>query len=421
MIQVYADGVLVYDSRLEDYGLEGLTVTSGMNVGGTAEIIMPVNHPAYDRFISYRTIVTVYRDGVLRFRGRALYVADNFYCQRTVTCEGELCLLRDAVHRPYSYAGSPAEIFHQVIEVYNSQVDDFKKFKVGSVRIMHPNNYIGLDNESAETVLDTVNKLIERCGGVITFDTLIDGNRYINWWDEIEHECLQTIEFGKNLLDFSRTGANTQALMTGLIPYGAKDETTKKRITLEPVNEGKDYIIAEDAKQLRGTIMATVTWDDITTPENLLRRAQEYLEENKVFITSLELSALDLSYLDKKLEGFALGIMVRVISRPHGIDARFRLTKLTEDFLNPSKSKITLGREIQSLTGADAAGDRSSKNDLEQFKVEMAANNTFNEERIVSSIVQKVSEKYVLKDDLTEINVKISELEQKIIELEGSI
>ena len=31
MIQVYADGALVYDSRLEDYALLGLTVTAALN------------------------------------------------------------------------------------------------------------------------------------------------------------------------------------------------------------------------------------------------------------------------------------------------------------------------------------------------------------------------------------------------------
>ena len=46
MIQAYADGALFYDSRLEDHALLGLTVTTGLNKGGTASIIMPPQHPA---------------------------------------------------------------------------------------------------------------------------------------------------------------------------------------------------------------------------------------------------------------------------------------------------------------------------------------------------------------------------------------
>ena len=97
MIQIYADNVLVYDSRLAEYALQSLTLSRGLNVGGTAVITMPPHHPAYDAFVAFRTIVEVYKDGVLRFRGRALPPADDFYNMRTVTCEGERCFFQDAL------------------------------------------------------------------------------------------------------------------------------------------------------------------------------------------------------------------------------------------------------------------------------------------------------------------------------------
>ena len=101
MIQIYAGGVLSYDSRLEDYGLLGLTVTTGLNKGGTAQIVMPPNHPAYNLYTSYKTIVEIYRDDALQFRGRALYPSDDSINRRTETCEGEICFFQDAVSRPY--------------------------------------------------------------------------------------------------------------------------------------------------------------------------------------------------------------------------------------------------------------------------------------------------------------------------------
>ena len=52
MIQIYADGVLTYDSRVESYVLVGLTITTGLNIGGTAEITMPPAHPAYNAYTS---------------------------------------------------------------------------------------------------------------------------------------------------------------------------------------------------------------------------------------------------------------------------------------------------------------------------------------------------------------------------------
>lgn len=372
MIQVYADGALVYDSRLEEYDLVGLKITNGLNVGGTAEITMPANHPAYNAFVSYKTIVTVYRDGVLRFRGRVLYPADNFYGERTITCEGEMCLLRDAISRPYVYTGDPEDVFYSIMKEHARQTDDFKHFGIGAVTATDPNDYIRLESESAETVLDTINKLIDRCGGYITFtDGSREGERLINWLDTLERESDQVIEFGENLLDFARTGANTTSLATGLIPYGAKDETTGKRLDIKSVNDGVDYILDNDAVALHGKIMATAVWDDVTVASNLLTKAKAWLAEHKGFITSLELTALDLSYLDKSLDRFAVGDLIRVVSVPHKLDDWFQLTQMSEDMLHPENSTIVLGKDVLSLTSADVAGDYQGRNEIEAVKVQI--------------------------------------------------
>lgn len=181
MIQIYADGVLTYDSRLDEYDLHGLKVTTGLNKGGTAEIVMPADHPAYSAYIGHRTIVEIYRDGDLRFRGRALYPEDDFYNTRTVICEGELCFLRDGISRPYTYADTLQNVFTAVVGKYNAQVEPFKQFKIGNVEGEGTDTYISMESEDAETVLDTINNMIELCGGYITFTTDATGARVINW------------------------------------------------------------------------------------------------------------------------------------------------------------------------------------------------------------------------------------------------
>ena len=372
MIQVYADDRLVYDNRLEEYDLKGLKVTSGLNVGGTAEIMMPAEHPAYSAFTSYKTIVTIYRDGVLRFRGRALYPAVNLLGDKTITCEGELCFLRDSINRPYKYQASPRSIFVTLINAHNAQQrNPAKQFNVGDVTVVDSNDYVLLESESAETILDTLNKAVERCGGYVTFTSNDDGTRSIHWLEELGDHSGQTIEFGENLLDFASTGANTKNLATGLVPYGARDETTKKRITIESVNGGKDYIMAEDAVDERDVIMGTATWDDVTIPANLLKKAQAYLQEAKLFITSLTLTALDLSYMDKSIDTFTVGDQIKVLSAPHGVNENFQLTQLTEDLLNPANSQITLGKDVLSLTGEDVATDKKGQAALNSVQVQV--------------------------------------------------
>lgn len=379
MIQIYADGVLIYkngvatyeddvltyDSRLEEYDLQALRITAGLNKGGTAEIVMPPYHPAANSYVGFRTIVRIYRDGALRFRGRALYPVDDVNNARTVVCEGELCFLQDGVLRPYLYQDTPRNIFASVVAEFNAQVEPFKQFKVGEVIVTDPNDYVRLESEDAETVLGTVNKLLERCGGYIVFTTDDTGARVINWLAEVGNANRQTIEAGENLFDFNRTGANTD-LATALIPYGAKDDTTGERLTIVSVNGGKDYIKDDAAVAVRGTIMRPVFWDDVTDAQNLLRKAQQYLNECKLFVTSLTLTAFDLSYIDKSVESFKIGDRIRVVSRAHGVDEDFQLTESTEDMLNPGGSFITLGKEIRSLTSLDVAGDDKSRSELHQ-------------------------------------------------------
>ena len=398
MIQIYADGVLAYDSRLEDYDLIGLKITRGVNKGGTAEIIMPPYHPAYSLYTGYRTIVEIYRDGALRFRGRALYPMDDFRNQRTVVCEGEMCFLQDAVIRPYLYETDPASIFTSVVTLYNEEVDDYKGFKLGNITVTDPNNYVRLESESAESAMAVINKLIERCGGYIVFTTDATGARVIHWLTTIGTRSGQAIELGENLLDFSRSGANTD-LATALVPYGAKDETTGARVTIASVNDGKDYIVDETAAAIRGTITKTATWDDVTEPVNLLTKARQYLNECKLFVTSLTLTALDLSWVDKSIDSYDVGDLIRVKSDAHKLDEDFQLIELTENLLRPEQSTICMGKEVRSLTQMDVAGDDKSQSDIKKVTFEVRRDIEINvnkaaaetEQRLMSVIEQQAS------------------------------
>lgn len=416
MIQVYAGGLLAYDSRLSEYKLKALNVTTGVNKGGTATIAMPPQHPAIDAFDAYKTIVEIYRDGLLKFRGRALYPTDDFYNNRTVLCEGERCFFQDAVCRPYLNQDNPAAIFAAVVGIYNSQVEEAKQFKVGTVTVTDANDYIRMESESAEKCSAIIDKLQERCGGYITFTTdSTDGKRVINWLASLDYRSGQVIEFGENLLSYAKSGANTN-LITAVLPYGAKDEETGQRVTIESVNGGVDYIQDDEAVALRGFIIEPVIWDDVTNPTNLLRKAQQYLEGRRYIINSLQLTALDLSYVDKSVDSFQVGDTIRVVSRPHNVDDDFLLTDRTEDLLSPANSSITLGKDISTLTDADVAGDRQNQEGLYKVTHQVKADYLLNIAKAVEqmettmsslisqtsqSIMQEVSKTYTTNDQLT--------------------
>ena len=403
MIQVFADDFTVYDSRLPDRGLLGLKVTAALNKGGTAEILMPPDHPAYRVFTSYKTLVTVYREDLLLFRGRALYPKDDRFNRRTIVCEGERCFLRDSTIRPYLYQDTPAEIFADLIAQHNTQVDEFKTFQVGTVTVTDPNDYVRLESETAEQTLDVIDKLVERVGGYIVFTTNEEGRRVINWYESLGYQSGQAIEFGENLLDFARDGSSTD-MVNRVIPYGAKNEETGERVTVKSVNNDLDYIQDDESVALRGVVSRPVYWDDVTEPANLLRKAQQYLETSKMAVTSLQLTAVDLSLLDRFIDTFQVGDLVTVRSAPHNVDDVFQLRERTYNLLDPQSDQITLGKDLTSLTGSDVLGDRETMSQLHRTEQSIKADYTLGianavqtTKETLESLIKQTSESIMLE------------------------
>ena len=111
---------------------------------------------------------------------------------------------------------------------------------------------------------------------------------------------------------------------------------------------------------LRGRIMAVVTWDDVTEPANLLKKAKEELARRKLAVVALQLTAADLSRMDRNIDGYHMGDLVPVLSKPHGVDDLFQLKERTTDWLEHDGGSISLGQTVQSLTGADVSAQQTA-------------------------------------------------------------
>ena len=201
MFQVYADGNLIYDSRYEEFLIAKGQLTLEANKSGSFGFTLYRDHPYYDRIEKLATIITVYRDGSLIYRGRVIKSVDGFYNDKTFTCEGELSFLLDSIQRAYSFTGSPEELFDQFITEHNSQVGTDKQFTVGQVTVTDPNDYINRSNSAYENTLSNLNaKLVESLGGYINITSGENGARVINWIKDFPYLSTQSIEFGENLL-----------------------------------------------------------------------------------------------------------------------------------------------------------------------------------------------------------------------------
>lgn len=371
MIQIWTnDAEMVSDSRIPEHELLKLNITRGLDKGGTAEITLPPGHPAYDRFPIFRTIVAIYRDGALKFRGRALYPQDDFNGRRTITCEGEFCFFQDAMYKSYRFQGKRENVFQRIVQDYNEQVEPLKQFKPGVVSGVGEGTYITIGSEDPATIQEALVHLRDRCGGHFVFSTDETGARVVNWVGTVGTQRQQEITLD-NLISLSKNGAFTE-LVTVVEPLGAKDEETGIRATIESVNNGKSYIKNDAAVTLYGTIKKVVVFDNVAEPSNLLVEAQRYLDEASQPVGSIELTAIDMSYVDKDIDSYDIGDYIKVRSKAHGIydplhnGEWFQLTEQSEDLLNPANNKITLGKKTETLTGRSVAVDASTAGAIQQ-------------------------------------------------------
>ncbi len=416
MYKIFCDNTLIYDSTLPDYVISKGQITKEINKSGKFEFTIYSSNPFYNLIQKMKSVITVFKGNEKIFRGRVINEAIGFYKDKTFTCEGELGFLLDSIQRPFSFTGTPEELLTQFITLHNDQVDDSKKFVIGTVTVTDPNDYINRSSEDYETTLENIEKrLLETLGGYIFITENDSGNRVINWYEESPYRSGQLIEFGENLLSFTKTN-RADEIATAIIPLGYEIENTetggKSRLTIVDVNDGKDFIYNQDAVDLYGWIFKVETWDDVTQASNLKTKAEAFLLDKIKQSITIELSAIDLSLMDKSIDSFSLGDYITIVSDPHGLNDEYLLEKQTIDLLKPDNDKITLGYSYNAFT--DTSVTKNNKNDTLIKTVETIHNNYVTNaivteevetlrsliDQTSSSITSEILADYVVNDEL---------------------
>lgn len=361
MYKVYCDSWLLYTPTMDELKLINPKLDLEVNKTGSFTFTIFPGHPYYSRLKKLKSIITVYQNNDIIFRGRILNDEKGFRNEKQVTCEGELAFLLDTTQRPYEYKGDVAGLFTQLITEHNKQVEPAKQFKVGEITVTDKNGYINRSDTQYLSTYDSVfKKLIDTHGGYLNIRHEPDGN-YIDYLSEFKLLNQQDIELRKNILDLKQI-TKGEDIATAILPLGAKIKTendqgemveTGERLTISSVNGGKDYVFDQSAVDNFGWIFKVITWDDVTLPENLLRKANEELANAFSYTKSLEISAVDLSGTNRKISSFRVGTYNKVISKLHDIDELLLVTKLSINLANPKSDKMTLGVSFKSFTDQD--------------------------------------------------------------------
>ena len=367
IFRVYVDGELFYHPGLSKLAITQAQVSEDAESIDSLTLSAPYNHPYLASIHPMASIITCKKGDDIVFEGRAMDDGVDFYNTHTWKCESCLAYLKDTIQPPFSYNGSLRDLLEHFIDVHNAAVEEQKRFVIGNITVTDNNDYVSYSNSEYSVTMDAIkSKLLNTHGGYLQV-RYEDGKKYLDYLADFNLRSLQTVEFGKNLLDVKITHDHTKRA-TALIPLGAKQTLTnedgnetesEERVTITSVNDGKSYICDDTAVKEIGWIWASEVWEDVTLPSNLLRKAQTRLVDLVKGITSIELTIVDESDTGADIGDIRARMYVECISKPHGINGTYIVLTRTRDYMNPSSNTITIGASGVTLTSKTAKQERN--------------------------------------------------------------
>lgn len=363
MYKVYCDGHTIHDPSMNDINwmLISPVITKEANRADSFTFAIPKTHANADKLQQLKSVIEVYEDDRRIFRGRILNEAKDWNDTKTVVCEGGLALLNDTIKRPYqTQTLSAAAYFRWLITYHNNLAPSDKKFTCRNVTV--PGSLTIPENAAYPTIWHELeNNLLNQFGGYLFCDYDDDEGRYvIDYLEDSPYHASQIIRFGENLIDLERE-TKGEDIITRLIPLGCKlDDIAssggpvggygEKRLTIENVNDGKDYLVNTAAETIYGQIWGVEIYDNIDSASALMTKGQQSLALRSQGMASIRFTAVDLHILDSDIDSLDFMSYVTLEDTVHNVSGEYLVTKKTIDLADPAKGTITIGDETKGIS-----------------------------------------------------------------------
>lgn len=370
------DTYTLYDPRSPDLRVVSPTCKLAVNKAGLLTLTVPPEHPYIDKLKKMDTVLSLWQDGDLLFRGRILNDEYDLYNTRKIEAEGELAYLNDSVQPLAVYHDMTVSgYFTQLLEIHNAQVEEERRFEPGLVTVTDSNDSLYRQSNRENTLDAMLDKLVDRLGGYLVVRYGADGTRYLDYLKEYGNVNSQPITPSTNLLNLLHS-VRGEDIATAIIPLGAQLEdaeevgTVKPRLTIAAANGGKDYIYDEEAVAQWGWIRKVVIHDDITLVENLKSAGYKDLEAAKYLMGNIEADAVDLHLTDQAIERIKLGDMVLFQSPQNGLNTQMVVSGITLPVDSPGDTTYTLGTTYKSMTDSLISSKKTTAQQLEIVQTE---------------------------------------------------
>lgn len=418
---------ITYPIHNEQVKLISGQVKQGINSIDSFSFTILPNNIGFNDIRDFKTLISVYNEKRKKyeFQGRVLYSSDSMSSDgkinKSVVCESFLGYLQDS-RQDYVYEQNwtGEELLTQLLNVHNSQTEEYKHFKVGNV-FTTENIYVGIQRESTWKMVNE--KILSQIGGEIQLRVEEDG-MYIDIVQERGTTKATTIELSKNMLSITKD-SDPSSYITRMIPLGAKltDEDggeTEERVDITSVNNGLNYIDDVIAIEHYGIHIEYVYWDDVHEPNILLTKARNYLTENNKVLQKYKIDYVDLELIGLDIDSIDVCNYYPIKNKLLGIDEILRVITKTIDIVNITNTSVEIGDDFKTLTDLEIEKNNQLNSSINTIKV-IEKNYVTNayvssvSKELYSYIDQKedsitstISETFTTKSDFGEYQTQIS-------------
>ena len=229
------NGFIVLDQRVNRTVSEGKLTIKETDIDDL-ELTVNRDNLLFDNVKLMHTHVEVYDDDKLLFRGRAIKPKKEMQSSgrfiRTYTFEDIEAYLLDSVQRFYEAVGlTPKEFLQSLIDVHNSQVPQYKQFKLRNCNVTNSKDdaYRQIDYPKTRDAIK--DKLINELGGYLVTEYKPDGPNMLDYVTDIgnAHKSDTPIQLAVNMKSASLTIDPTKVI-TRLVPLGKQLEPQKVEV-----------------------------------------------------------------------------------------------------------------------------------------------------------------------------------------------
>lgn len=363
--RVYYDSYLLYDPVMTDYKLIKPKMTMELSKVGSFTFTIPKNHPNYNFIEIMKPLIRIYRDGVLKWKGRIYKMTSDFYGNLECKCEDCMGFLRDTLIAPFNFEGTAGDMFRYIVNEHNARASAEQQIIIGNVDAV---TEVDRWQQNYQNALDTIIQHVTNYhAGYMRIRYNAQEEPIIDYISTINEVCLQHCTYSENLADYI-LDRNAEDFATVVVPLGGQmneidpESTDVTRLTIKDVNGGIDYLVNEDLASIYGYIYqypSKTTHDMVHRPETLLLKGQEDLAKAVVYKKTVTVKMADLGFLDNSLDSPDVGENIIIDGVPQSLivddemkatgSVTYLLRAMEVDLSDPAMTELTLGAEKESF------------------------------------------------------------------------